>query len=134
MLGHQTSVLKGAPSPSGPVFESVSSELFGRFAAFAVKSLFATSLWLTVLSPLLWMLLRKPSRGIGLAHEVTYANWTREINFCSAWWRGRDTQLKMAFFHKTWTRPAFFCDVTGPRDNRQLQLFIDKDQPIPFPS
>jgi len=55
-------------------------------------------------------------------------------NFCSAWWRGRDTQLKMAFFHKTWTRPAFFCDVTGPRDNRQLQLFIDKDQPIPFPS
>ena len=123
MLGHQTSVLKGAPSPSGPVFESVSSELFGRFAAFAVKSLFATSLWLTVLSPLLWMLLRKPSRGIGLALKVTYA-----------WWRGRDTQLKMAFFQKTWTRPAFFCDVTGPRDNRQLQLFIDKDQPIPFPS
>ena len=80
MLGHQTSVLKGAPSPSGPVFESVSSELFGRFAACAVKSLFATSLWLTVLSPLLWMLLRKPSRGIGLALKVTYANWIRETS------------------------------------------------------
>jgi hypothetical protein len=30
-----------------------------------------------VLSPLLWMLLRKPSRGIGLALKVTYANWIR---------------------------------------------------------
>ena len=77
MLGHQTSVLKGAPSPSGRAFESVSSELFGRFAAFAVRSLCAMSLWLTVLSPLLWMLLRKPSREIGLALKATYANWTR---------------------------------------------------------
>ena len=55
-------------------------------------------------------------------------------NFCSAWWRGRDTQLRLSAFHKTWTRPSYFCTVEGPNDDKQLRLYIDRDQPLPFPA
>ena len=54
--------------------------------------------------------------------------------FCSSWWRGRDTELSLRDFEKTWTKPSYFCRITGPRRNRQLQLLIGVDKPIAFPA
>ena len=55
-------------------------------------------------------------------------------NFCSSWWRGRDTKMAIGAFQKIWARPAYFCSVEGPADDRRLQLHLGQDQPIPFPA
>ena len=55
-------------------------------------------------------------------------------NFCSSWWRGRDTKMAIGAFEKIWARPAYFCSVEGPADDRRLQLHLGEDQPIPFPA
>ena len=54
-------------------------------------------------------------------------------NFCSAWWRGRDTQLTMDKFIDSWASPQFFCAVSGQGAEASLQLSIGLDQPIAFP-
>jgi hypothetical protein len=55
-------------------------------------------------------------------------------NFCSSWWRGRDTTMAMGVFKKIWARPAFFCSVEGPADDRRLVLQLGHNKPIPFPA
>jgi hypothetical protein len=53
--------------------------------------------------------------------------------FCSAWWRGRDTQLSMDKFEDIWTATPFFCHVVGEGPEAALVLKLGRDQPIPFP-
>jgi hypothetical protein len=53
--------------------------------------------------------------------------------FCSAWWRGRDTQLSMEKFEDIWTASPFFCHVVGEGPEAALALKLGQDQPIPFP-
>ena len=55
-------------------------------------------------------------------------------SFCSSWWRGRDTTMGMGAFENIWARPAFFCSVDGPADDRRLELHLGEDQPVAFPA
>ena len=48
-------------------------------------------------------------------------------SFCSSWWRGRDTELTLRAFNRVWVSPPYFCDVTGPRNIKKLELFIGVD-------